>query len=205
MSIRGRVVDEHGQPIKGFIVQVHNDRTVGAIRVATAGDGTFRIDDVPCGEVCFLSGSSSSQPKHSLLQRRFACALRKELNFADLSAIPSTPLAVKFVPAAGKVLPADLSVQIGSTRITVPADGNIVFPSVGPGSVGLRINGQVSGIGQCPHDPARFCFDNMHCLLHVAVVARRRRCQDAINSFPLGRHFALEADPSRSNILVQLS
>ena len=108
MSIRGRVVDGNGQAIAGFIVQVQNDRTVGLMRVATAGDGTFRIDDLPCGEECLLSGWSSSQPKHSLLKRRFACALRQELNFGDLIAIPSTPLAVRIVPAAGKTIPPDL-------------------------------------------------------------------------------------------------
>jgi uncharacterized GH25 family protein len=144
MSIRGRVVAGNGQPIGGFIVQVHNDRTVGVVRVATAGDGTFHIDDLPCGEEYSLSGSAVSQPKHSLLKRRFVCAPRQELNFGDLIAIPSTELTVKFVPAAGKKIPPDLSVQIGSTRITVPADGNVVFPSVAPGSVNMKINGSVS-------------------------------------------------------------
>ena len=92
-----------------------------------------------------LLSTSTSQPKHFLLQRPFAGVSGKLLDFGDLIAKQAARLTVKLVPAPGKQLPAGSSVQIGSQRVDVTPDGTAVFPGVSPESVLMQLNnGQVS-------------------------------------------------------------
>ncbi len=140
MTIRGRTVDENGNPIADLELLVRGDRSPGHIRVVTSRNGTFQIDGLAGGGECSLSGASTSQPKHFLLQRRFDGVRGQLLDFGDLIAKPAATLAVKLVPAPGKGLPAGSSVQIGSQRVNVNPDGTAIFPAVSPSAVLMQVN-----------------------------------------------------------------
>ncbi|MEM1069651.1 MAG: carboxypeptidase regulatory-like domain-containing protein [Planctomycetota bacterium] len=144
MSIRGRVVDPTGRPLKRFILTVRNDRTIGYIRVATDSNGVFQVDQLPCDKESIIDGHRLTEPQLTLLKQRFASSPGKKTDLGDLVAIPRTSLAVNVVAASGKMIPTELAIEIGATSTKVPADGKIAFDNIGPGLVNMKMIGSAA-------------------------------------------------------------